>query len=604
MCKFHRTIFATICGLILLLGFGVELYALGPCLSEVLSEQTEVWVDPTGRTLDCELSQGQALGHIPEKVLNNQGTKLAKSFEIALPSGKGKGRHNLKEPLKFEGQNGRTYRLRENTDIHYTLPDDRSVYKLTIPQGTALTKIEGTTPQEYTLAKATMAGIIPPKNSRVILTIHAQTVVERAPGTGGMGTTLRVEPEKGPVGEYITLTVQKDQFDFSKAQFFVCLRKQGSGNENKAPFIPSTDVELKAVQTGKAELQARIPDIKERGVHCAKAVDLLVVARIPGGQTAEVISQQFKVSSRGLAIICWIIAFALPWLVAGFFMRPKKENQPSRFSPIRFVSGKYGGASLSLAQILLWSILVFSASFYVLVVSGRLLDLTPEVLTLLGIAGGSSIIAKITASAREDKGREILGKDSRVPSWLDLFKTEGRPDLYKVQMALFTTLAAFFVTGKIYGTLQFPELPAGLLTLIGISNGVYLGAKATSKTVLEKLAEKERELKEAEEESERLKVGADEAAKAQQKAQDENTEAIRARDTTKKLDTGKDAKQKVKLNELLDQQKRTAQETERRFNEANQRKTDADAARNVAERQVQTLKEAFKNMKAEALKQV
>ena len=339
MCRFHRTIFATICGLILFLGFGVQLYAQGPCLSEVLSEQTEVWVDLTGRNLDCELDQGQALGHIPEKVLNNQGTKLAKRFEIALPAGKGKRRHNLKKPLKFEGQNGRTYRLRENTDVHYTLPADRSVYKLTLPQGTTLTKIEGTTPQEYALAKAAMAGIIPRKNSRVILTIHAQTVVERMPGTGGTGTTLRVEPEKGPVGEYITLTIQKDQFDFSKAQFFVCLRKQVSGNEKSEPFIPSTDVELKAVQIGEAKLQARIPDIKESGVHCAKAVDLLVVARIPGGQTAEVISQRFKVSSRGLATIFWIIAFALPWLVAGIWMGPKKDNQPSRFSPIRFVSG-------------------------------------------------------------------------------------------------------------------------------------------------------------------------------------------------------------------------------------------------------------------------
>jgi hypothetical protein len=36
------------------------------------------------------------------------------------------------------------------------------------------------------------------------------------------------------------------------------------------------------------------------------------------------------------------------------------------------------------------------------------------------------------------------------------------------------------VTANIYGTLEVPELPAGLLTLIGISNGVYLGAKATS----------------------------------------------------------------------------------------------------------------------------
>ena len=91
------------------------------------------------------------------------------------------------------------------------------------------------------------------------------------------------------------------------------------------------------------------------------------------------------------------------------------------------------------------------------------------------------MIAKITASAKGKNGIALPAPQTKDPKWLDLFQTEGRPDLFKVQMALFTTLAAIFVTAKIYGSLQFPELPAGLLTLIGISNGVYLGAKATSK---------------------------------------------------------------------------------------------------------------------------
>jgi hypothetical protein len=114
-----------------------------------------------------------------------------------------------------------------------------------------------------------------------------------------------------------------------------------------------------------------------------------------------------------------------------------------------------------------------------LVVSGKLLDLTNEVLMLVGIAGGSSVIAKITASTKDGKGAKSVPPAPKDPKWLDLFQSEGRPDLTKVQMALFTTLAAIFVTAKIYGTLEFPDLPAGLLTLIGISNGVYLGAKAT-----------------------------------------------------------------------------------------------------------------------------
>jgi len=110
---------------------------------------------------------------------------------------------------------------------------------------------------------------------------------------------------------------------------------------------------------------------------------------------------------------------------------------------------------------------------------------------------------------------------------MDLFQTEGRTDLYKVQMALFTVLAAIFVTAKIYGTLEFPELPAGLLTLIGISNGVYLGAKVTSKTVFDKLAGKSNELQQAKERLKTLSAAADKAQKDQQKAKDEKTSADR-----------------------------------------------------------------------------
>jgi hypothetical protein len=239
-----------------------------------------------------------------------------------------------------------------------------------------------------------------------------------------MGTTLTIKPRRAPVGEYITLN--------------------------------------------------------ESGAHCAKPVDLLVVARGPDGELAEALSKEFAVSSRMWAVLFWIAAIAFPWLVAGIITARNEPKKWLRFDPIWFVSGKHGSASLSLAQVLLWTVLVFSASFYVLVVSGKLLDLTDEVLMLVGIAGGSSVFAKITAAAKGRKGVKIVAPKPKDPKWLDLFQTEGRPDLTKVQMALFTTLAAIFVTAKIYGTLEFPELPAGLLTLIGISNGVYLGAKATS----------------------------------------------------------------------------------------------------------------------------
>lgn len=602
MYRSYGTMYGAPCVLMLLCVFGAHTYAAGPCLTEVFPKDTEVHAVFTNMMLDYEMKQGEELEAIPKEYLNNQGTALAKDFEITLCSGKANGNHKLKESLEVQAQNGQRYRLRENTDFRYTIPATRSGYKVTIPTGTPLTKKEGTIPQKYALAENIAAKITLPKNYQVTLTVDAKRVVERIPGTSGVGTTLEFEPKRAPVGEYITLAVEKSAFDFSKAQFFVCLRKQGKDEASKNPFIASNDVELKEVQVGKAELQARIPGINESGVHFAKPVDLLVVARGPDGELAEVVSKEFAVSSRALAIICWIAALIFPWLVAGIITGRKEPKKWLRFDPIWFVSGKYGPASLSLVQILLWTVLVFSASFYVLVVSGKLLDLTNEVLMLLGIAGGSSVIAKITASARDEKGRGIAAAPPRDPKWLDLFQTAGRPDLYKVQMALFTTLAAVFVTGKIYGTLEFPELPAGLLTLIGISNGVYLGAKATSKTVFEKLAEKSNELEKAKEELEKRKAEVDEAGQRQQEAEEEKIAANTTRDSTKdELDKEQDAGQKVKLNELFEQQKASAQEAERRSKEADQKKKEADDAKKAAESRVNELEDEFKTLKDEAL---
>jgi hypothetical protein len=610
----------------LICGFSAWTYAANCCLTEVLSRDTKVSVVLTDRMLDYQMKKGEALAAIPKESVNDEGNALTTEWEFTLPSTKPSAVHTLKKPLVVQASDGRKFQLRKATDFSYTLPEHISGYKVTIQARTSLIPQNGTTPQEYVLAEDITVPIKPPENYLLTFTVPARRVVDRIPGTSAMGTTLTFKPQRAPMGEYIALTIAKRDFDFSKAQFYVCLRKQdedaaGSGTQtenvdadkegeqkaeeaNHEPFIASTDVELKAEQIGKAQLRVRIPDINASGPHEAMPVDLLVVARGQDGKMAEVMSRGLAVSSRSRAVWCWAFAIAIPWLVAGIITGRKEPKKKLRLNPIWFVSGKYGNASLSLAQILLWTILVFSASFYVLVVSGKLLDITNEVLMLLGIAGGSSVIAKISASTKSDKGIAIAAPETKDPKWLNLFQTEGRPDLYKVQMSLFTTLAAIFVTAKIYGTLEFPELPAGLLTLIGISNGVYLGAKATSKTIFEKLAEKSNELQQAEEELKTLTAVADKAQRDQQTAESEKTAAVSKRDITQAdFDKETDAGKKLKLQELLEQQKDAAKKAEERSEAADKKKTEADNAKTAAEKKVKDFKAEVEKLKEEVLKQ-
>ena len=48
-------------------------------------------------------------------------------------------------------------------------------------------------------------------------------------------------------------------------------------------------------------------------------------------------------------------------------------------------------------------------------------------------------------------------------------------------MLLFTLITAAYVLLTVGTTYAIPEIPTGFLTLMGISNGVYLGAKITQR---------------------------------------------------------------------------------------------------------------------------
>ena len=576
-------------------GFFFCLTLLSCPTTNVLAEECSVLVEffsEEGKTLhtlfplkalDCRLKAKIELGEFPKDKLNKEGTAFKEDWKFC-PEEAQKIQLKLAKELEAQKDNGQKYLLPKDT--LFTTPTD---YCVTIPKGTAVVKEADQTPANYKLSNEITAKIEFPENIRVSLDLLPESRVERILRSSGPGTTLTVEPRRAPRGGYVTLVLENKAFDFSKARFFVCLREQYT-NPSTNPFFPSEDVQLEklANQGYKATLRARVPKMTGiSGVHFAKPVDLLVVARAEDGTTLEMVFKEFRVSSRGLAIIFWALAFIIPWWVAGFVVS-KKTGQTGihRFNPIWFVSGKYGDASLSLAQSLLWTILVFSASFYVLVVSGKLLDLTPDVLTLLGIAGGSSVLAKIAASVKDEEGREILnGEKNRmqiVPSWLDLFRSEGRPDLYKFQMALFTTLAAFFVIGKIFKTVQFPELPAGLLTLIGISNGVYLTAKSSSRTMYEKLADKNKKFKEAEEEARKRTKEAEETEKLYKNAKQEND--------------------KIQVDNTAD--KAMKEEAFKRFEEAERKKKLANAAKAVTEEKAANLKTDLEKLKKDALHRV
>ena len=582
-------------GLLMIAGAGDHVIAQDACLTEVLSEETPLGADLSETGLDCLLQKEIHIENIQVEL--DKENKLLKNIEYDLPLGiEPEGVFQLKAPVIAQKKHGPRYWIRETTPVKYAQPDGLA-YKIMILKGTMLIQQGSEENMKYVLDAGNTVQIIPPRNIQSTLTVGAKSMLERLFGSGSRGTTITVEPDRAPVEGYITLTVARTGVDFANAQFQVCLRSQETNEQLDKALVASKEVELKEVQRGKAILQARIPEIKPG------SVDILVAAYPPDDTIVEAVTHEFAVSSRFWAVLSWIAAAFIPWFIAALVTGHNNPNRRFSLDPIWFVSGKYGGASLSLAQILLWTILVFSASFYVLVASGKLLDLSDEVLVLLGIAGTTSVIAKITAAAKNEKGKMLTRELCRDPKWTDLVKTGGGPDLYKFQMGLFTILAAFFVIGKIYKTFEFPALPSGLLTLIGISNGVYLAAKATSQSVFEKLLEKHRELEDAKQEVQNLK----------EKLIDANDRLVAAENKKKKseeernnaqtdLTNATDEVEKEKQEELLRLSDEALKKAVKEWQAADGLKKEADDAVKAAEERVVKLQTEFDRIKAEATK--
>jgi hypothetical protein len=74
----------------------------------------------------------------------------------------------------------------------------------------------------------------------------------------------------------------------------------------------------------------------------------------------------------------------------------------------------------------------------------------------------------------------ITVRTLRKPLWSDLVVTgydEETIDVTRLQALFFTMIAAAFVSLKILTGYTIPDIPDGFLILMGISNGVYIGAK-------------------------------------------------------------------------------------------------------------------------------
>jgi hypothetical protein len=167
----------------------------------------------------------------------------------------------------------------------------------------------------------------------------------------------------------------------------------------------------------------------------------------------------------GFALVLTAIVIALAaWLISGW-KKPFREWA----TPIATVIDEgEDRKSLALFQIAAWTLLVLVGMFYVMFMSGNLLNVSEEMLVLLGLAGLGTVTARLIDRA-PDKGDK--------KGFASMFFVGDKPDLTRLQMFLFTVLIWIYVAWRIVSDQAFPSLGANVLLLMGISSGVYVAAK-------------------------------------------------------------------------------------------------------------------------------
>jgi hypothetical protein len=226
----------------------------------------------------------------------------------------------------------------------------------------------------------------------------------------------------------------------------------------------------------------------------------IAVANLDGTYAAA--GNMTEIGRGWAALISTAVAAGLFWLLATSRQQNAKFDSEdwSRWFAGLFIGGD-NDPSLSLFQIYFWTFVIVWGFVYCFVVAGALLVLTADVMALLGIAGTGAVLArwiagqsggstsKPAATVYELKGVGVAHNQEAFGFW-QIFSTDGRFDLLKMQVFLFTILVGVYVVWRIAATAAFPALDPNILLLLGISQSVYIGGKFTDSRPLTRLNQK------------------------------------------------------------------------------------------------------------------
>ena len=141
--------------------------------------------------------------------------------------------------------------------------------------------------------------------------------------------------------------------------------------------------------------------------------------------------------------------------------------------------------SLSRFQIYVWTVWIVIAFCAVAFYTGALPSVPDNVAVLMGINGLTTVLSTAITDPKKIKSKQTDGE--RPSFYEDIFLDKNQTlDLPRTQMFIWTlvilaTHVIVFCNAYRNGTPSIPDVNTGLLILMGVSNGAYLGVKAAEK---------------------------------------------------------------------------------------------------------------------------
>ncbi len=253
-------------------------------------------------------------------------------------------------------------------------------------------------------------------------------------------------------------------------------------------------------EAGTTVIRLKVPNL-EFGVPQQRQVVLLgfppaTPGRVGSGAPTLALTRSVLVSDKLFSLLGALAAVAAFYFLAALALR--KDAKFAAFNPIYPTSGQFGKASLSQFQIFAFTLLVVGLLVFILLRTGALSDISQDVLMLLGIsavgAGGSKLAAvskrRLTlenwtwlrergwlTAYEKGTGQKAEPKKAR---WGDLLKSGDDFDIYKFQLVTVSAVVALALLTGDQSQLATFSIPPNLLALLGLSNVVYIGAKAVT----------------------------------------------------------------------------------------------------------------------------